>query len=94
MDQYQSWGQLLANFQRHWSIQIFPENKPPGDWSIQISPEIHMDQWLPNLPESSGLNRHRSIECSSLFKLPLKSQSHSQPLNRTDNLKYLKDPPT
>ena len=26
-----------------------------------------MDQWLPNLSESSGLHRHRSIECSSLL---------------------------
>ena len=28
--------------------------------------EIQMDQWLPNLCESSGLHRYRSIECSSL----------------------------
>ena len=47
-------------------MQIFPENKAPRDWSIWISPEIHMDQWLPKLSESSGLNRHRPIECSSL----------------------------
>ena len=25
-----------------------------------------MDQWLPNLSESSGPHRYRSIECSSL----------------------------
>ena len=26
-----------------------------------------MDQWLPNLSESSGLHRHGSVECSSLL---------------------------
>ena len=31
-----------------------------------ISLEIHMDQWLSNLSESSGLNRYRSRECSCL----------------------------
>ena len=44
----------------------FPENKAPRDWSKGFSPEIHMDQWLPNLSESSGPHRHRSIDCSSL----------------------------
>ena len=34
----------------------FPENKAPRDWSMRISPEIHMDQWLPNLSESSDLH--------------------------------------
>ena len=52
MDQCQSGGKLVTNFQRHWSIRIPPES--------------HMDQWLPNLSESSGLHWHRSIECSSL----------------------------
>ena len=66
VEQYQSRGELLTNFQGHWSIQIFPENKAPRDWSIRISPEIHMDPWLQNLSESSGLHLHRSIECSSL----------------------------
>ena len=45
----------------------FPENKAPRDWSIRISPEIHMDQWLPNPSESSVLDRHRPIACSSLL---------------------------
>ena len=32
-----------------------------------------MDQWLPNLFESSGLHQHRSINCSFLSNLvPLK----------------------
>ena len=54
-------------FQGHWPIQIFPEKTAPRDWSIRISPAIYIDQWLPNVSESSGLHRHRSIECSSLF---------------------------
>ena len=66
MDQYQFRGKLLTNFQGHWSIQSSPENKEPRDWPIQISLEIHMDQWRPNLSESSGLHRHRSLDCSSL----------------------------
>ena len=66
MDQGQSRGQLLGNFQRPLVHTDFPENKAPRDWSIQISSEIHMDQWLQNLPESAGLNRHRSRECSFL----------------------------
>ena len=46
----------------NWSIQISLENKEKGmdhysqsprDWSIRISLEIHMDQWLSNLSESS-----------------------------------------
>ena len=36
------------NLKGHWSTQIFPESMAPRDWSIQISPEIHMDQWPPN----------------------------------------------
>ena len=66
MDQSQSRGKLLMNLQGHWSMQIFPENKTPRDESIWISLEFHVRQWPPNLSESSGLNRYRSIECSSL----------------------------
>ena len=43
------------------------ENKAQSDWSIQISPEIHMDQWFPNLSETFCPDRHRSIECLSFF---------------------------
>ena len=57
---------FLTNFEGHWSLQIIIENKAPRHWSILISPEIHMDQWHPNLSESSGLHRHLSTECSSL----------------------------
>ena len=64
MDQYQSRGKHLTNFLGHWYMQIFPENEAQRDWSIL---DIHMDQWLPNLPESSGLHRYWSIECSSLL---------------------------
>ena len=66
MDQCQSSEKLLKNFQRHWSTRISLKTRQRGHWSIRISPEIHMDHWLPNLSESSGLHRHRSIECSSL----------------------------
>ena len=38
MDQYQSRRKLLTNFQGHWSIQDFPENKVPSDWHIRIPP--------------------------------------------------------
>ena len=65
MDQYQSRGKPLTNFQRHWSIQILSESKAPRDWSTRVSPEIPLDQWLPDLFGSPGLHRHRSIECSS-----------------------------
>ena len=61
IDQYQSREKLLMNFQGHWSIQIVPENKAPRDLSIWISLEIHIDQWFPNLCESSGLHQYRSI---------------------------------
>ena len=44
----------------------FPWKQTPRDWSIRRSLEIHMDQWLPNLYESSSLHRERSIESSSL----------------------------
>ena len=47
-DQCQSRGRLLTNFQGHWSIRSFPENKAPTDWSIGISLEIHMDHWPPD----------------------------------------------
>ena len=30
MDQYQSWGRLVTNFQGHRSIQISPGNKAQG----------------------------------------------------------------
>ena len=62
-----SLGESCDNFHGHWSIQISPENKAPRDWSTWISPEIGMDQWLPNLSESSGQHRHWSIDCSSLY---------------------------
>ena len=62
MDQCQSRGKLLTNFQHHWSMQTLPEDKGTEGLSIRISPEIHMDQWL---SESSGLH-YRSIDCSSL----------------------------
>ena len=38
-----------------------------NDWSIWISPEIGMDQWRSKSSESFSLDRHWSIECSSLF---------------------------
>ena len=66
MDHYQSRGKLVTNFQGYWSIQLFPENMATRNWSIRIFSEIHIDQWLPNFSEDSGLHRHRSIECSSL----------------------------
>ena len=56
----------LTNFQRHWSIRMSMKTRQRGHWSIRISSEIRMDQWPPNLSESSGLHRHQSIECSSL----------------------------
>ena len=66
MDQCQPRGKLWTNFQGHWSRQIFPGSKAPRNWSIRISPEIHIDQWLRNLSESSGLHRYRSMKCSSV----------------------------
>ena len=48
-------------------IRVSPKSRQRGHQSIRISPEIHMDQWLLNLSESSGLHQYRSIECSSLF---------------------------
>ena len=64
MDQYQSQGRLLTDVQRHWSIRISLKIRRRGHLSIRICPEIHMDQWLPNLSESSGRHWHRSIERS------------------------------
>ena len=42
MDQYQSWGKLLTNFQHHWFIRISLKTRQKGHWSIRISPKIHM----------------------------------------------------
>ena len=66
MDQYQSRGKHLASFKGHWSIRISLKTRQRGHWFIRISPEIHMDQRLPNLSETSGLHWYRSIECFSL----------------------------
>ena len=66
MDQHQSREKLLANFKGHLSIRIFLKTRQRAIGPYEFPPEIHMDQWLPNLSESSGLHRHRSIECSSL----------------------------
>ena len=65
-------GKLLTNFQGHWSIRISVKTRQNRGWSIRISPEIHMDQWLSNLSESSGLHRYRSVGCSSLCGIDVK----------------------
>ena len=74
MDQCQSRGKLWTNFQRHWSVRMSLKRRQRGHWSIRISPEICMDQWLSNLSEfeseSSGVHQHHSIECSSLKGVP------------------------
>ena len=62
----QSEGKFLTNFQGHWSIQIFDENKALRGRSIHVSPELQMDYWHQKLSESSGLHRYRSINYSSL----------------------------
>ena len=54
-------------------MQTVRENKAPSDWSIRISPEIDMDQWLPNLSETSGPHQHWSIECSYLSCFSLRN---------------------
>ena len=66
MNQYQFRGKLFRNFKGHWSIRISLKTRQRGLGPFEFLPEIHMDQWLPNLSESSGLHRHRSTECSSL----------------------------
>ena len=44
VDQCQSRGTFLTtSFHGHWSMRICPENKVPGNWSIWMSLEIHMD---------------------------------------------------
>ena len=46
----------------------FPQEKVwTNDWSIWISPGKDMDQWPSKFSESFGLDRHWSIECSSLW---------------------------
>ena len=46
----------------------FPQEKVwTNDWSIWISPEICMDQWRSQFSESFSVDRHWSIECSSLL---------------------------
>ena len=61
---------LEGNFWRTFSAispyELPPKTRQRGHWSIRISPDIHMDRWLPNLSESSGLHRYRSIECSAV----------------------------
>ena len=37
MDQCQSRGKPLTNFQRHWSIRISLKTRQSGHWSIRIS---------------------------------------------------------
>ena len=60
----------------------FPQEKVwTNDWSIWISPEIRMDQWRSKFSESFSLDRHWSIECSSLFFPPIPfTQSKTQQL--------------
>ena len=62
-------GKLLTNLQGHGSIH----RSSLKARHQAIGPEIHMDQWLPNLSESSGLHRHRSIECFSLLVAPYRA---------------------
>ena len=66
MDQYQSWGKVLTNFQGHWSIQIFVEYKAPWDWSIRMSPHIHVDTNLYEVLVYNGIGPW-TLECSSLL---------------------------
>ena len=47
----QFWGKVLT---RELVSTDFPESKAQRDWFIWIFPEIHVDEWLPNLSESSG----------------------------------------
>ena len=44
-------GEAFDEFSGALAIQILHESKAPRFWSTRISPEIHMDQWLPNLSE-------------------------------------------
>ena len=55
--------------------QISPENKAPKDWSIQISPEIHMPMAPKSLRRSPGFSRKVSCPKSSCLSL-LKIKSH------------------
>ena len=68
IDQCQSRGKLLTNFEGHWSIRISLKTRQKGHWSIRTSPEIHMSSKSVTVSESSGLHRYRSIKCSSLSK--------------------------
>ena len=66
MDQCQSRGKVLTNFQRHWSIRISLKTRQKGHRSLQISPEIRMDQWLPNLSEVlvyTGIGPQSALLC-------------------------------
>ena len=46
----------------------FPENETKGPLvHTNFQGNSYVDEWPPNRSESSGLHRHRSIECSSLF---------------------------
>ena len=72
-------GELLANLKGHWSMRISMKTRQRGHWSIRNLPEFHMDQWLPNLSESSGLHRHRCKECSSLSRgIPTHSKAFAK----------------
>ena len=69
---------LGETFDELWSIRISLKTRQRDHWSIRVAPFIHTDQWLPNLSESSGLHRHRSIECS----FPTESDSVKRHLSR------------
>ena len=60
------WGETLDKLSGTLVVhtQILLESKHAGIGPRKNIPEIHMNQWRPNLSESSGLQRHRSIECS------------------------------
>ena len=54
---------ILDPSPRHSGSQVWT-----NDWSWWISPEIRMDQWRSKFSERFRLDRHWSIECSSLSK--------------------------
>ena len=68
MDQCQCRGKLWKNFQDHWSIRIYP-GKGMDQWLVHMNfpTDISMDQWRSKFSKSFSLDRHWSLECSSLW---------------------------
>ena len=66
----ETFGELSMKFSAIGPYEFLGKQGEGAISPCEFPSETHLDQWLPNLSESSGLHRHRSIECSFLKWYP------------------------